>query len=100
MLNVLMDSLARAFKLCHRNLYDVTWMLLYVGKDEVSYRFPAAADFRHEPLSTSSKSIVNLGTPFVNPAIWLTLPLSGRQRAWAGEVESWRGHVHSRGLLD
>ena len=47
-------------------------MLLNVGKDEVSYRFPAAADFRHEPLSTSSKSIVNLGTPFVNTAIWLT----------------------------
>jgi hypothetical protein len=54
-------------------------MLLYVGKDEVSYRFPAAADFRHEPLSTSSKSIVNLGTPFVNPAIWLTLKIRSGQ---------------------
>ena len=58
-------------------------MLLYVGKDEVSYRFPAAADFRHEPLSTSSKSIVNLGTPFVNPAIWLTLAITWPQGLYA-----------------
>jgi hypothetical protein len=58
-------------------------MLLYVGKDEVSYRFPAAADFRHEPLSTSSKSIVNLGTPFVNPAIWLTLAITWPQGVMA-----------------
>jgi hypothetical protein len=58
-------------------------MLLYVGKDEISYRFPAAADFRHEPLSTSSKSIVNLGTPFVNPAIWLTLAITWPQGVMA-----------------
>jgi hypothetical protein len=80
MLKVFVDSLTRAFKFGHRNFYDVTWMLLYVCKNKVSDRFPAAADFRHEPLSTNSDPIVNPGVSFVNPLIWLTLAITWPQR--------------------
>jgi hypothetical protein len=75
-------------------------MLLYVCKNKVSDRFPAAADFRHEPLSTNSDPIVNPGVSFVNPLIWLTLPLSGRHGDWDGEANILWRPVHSRGLLD
>jgi len=45
---MLMNSLARTLELLGRNLDDICWMFLYLGKYEIAHSLPAASDFRHD----------------------------------------------------